>query len=279
MVRLKKEAIIVFFIIASLLMSLIFALTVKGFSLLEKKNIFEPSLLFCFTDTLSLELLKAIPSVIFINLGFCGMRFYREHLKQEKIKHEFQLKFLQEQITPHFMFNVLNHINTLMQEDVNLASTLLIRYSDILRYQLYNGRKELISLNQEMEFLKNFIEIEKVRWEDKLVVSCSWKIDDNEKEIPPLLFVNLIENAFKHVSRTSSEKGFITITFEQHKNELELMVINSKSIIHSQKNECSGLGLENTAERLDILYPGKYKLFKEETGTTYIVKLNIIALT
>lgn len=80
------------------------------------------------------------------------------------------------------MFNVLNHINILMQDNVPLASSLLEKYSDILRYQLYNGQKEFISLEQEIEFLQNYIAIENIRWEDKLTVSTEWEIEDGNTD-------------------------------------------------------------------------------------------------
>ena len=116
---------------------------------------------------------------------------------------ESQLKILQQQISPHFMFNVLNHINILMQEDINLASSLLIRYSKILRYQLDSDKNSKVSIGQEVQFLKDFIEIEKVRWGNELTINCSWKIEDNQKAFPALLLITFIENAFKHANSYS----------------------------------------------------------------------------
>ena len=100
------------------------------------------------------------------------------------------------------MFNVLNHINILMQDNVPLASSLLEKYSDILRYQLYNGQKEFISLEQEIEFLQNYIAIENIRWEDKLTVSTEWEIEDGNIGFPPLLLLTFIENAFSAILKT-----------------------------------------------------------------------------
>ena len=94
---------------------------------------------------------------------------------------EYQLRTLQHQVTPHFMFNVLNHIHILMQTDVDLASDLLIKYSEILRYQLYNGDKQKVTLEQDIQFLKDFIAVEEIRWGDKLVVTSSWKIEQPQR--------------------------------------------------------------------------------------------------
>lgn len=173
------------------------------------------------------------------------------------------------------MFNVLNHIHTLMQTDVELASSLLIKYSEILRYQLYNGDKEKVTLEQDIQFLKDFIAVEEVRWNDKLTVRCSWKVEDGTQEIPALLFITFIENAFKHVSKSGLEKGYIDIVFKQHGNVLELNVENSKSSIRSKKTSSNGLGLKNIKERLNILYFDKHELLIDETDSVYRVKVII----
>lgn len=263
------------FFLFSLLIGLIFFLCTQLFVFLEKKGYFSSTPLFAPEDYFYYNLLVFVTVGIFVNLCFCGLRFFEENLKMQKGILESQLHSLQKQITPHFMFNVLNHINILMQSDVDLASSLLIKYSDILRYQLYSGKREYILLEQEIEFLKNFIDVEKIRWEDKLLVSCSWKIENDKKEIPPLLFITFIENAFKHVSRTASENGYVKIDFEQSGNIIQSEVKNSKSVIPAKRNENSGLGLENVKKRLDILYRDSYELSTEETDTDSYVKLII----
>lgn len=270
----KMNVFIAQFIFLTVLVGLILTLILYGLRHFEQVGYFAPSELFPINYSFPAEFRDQILGVVVINLGFCGIRFYYEHAKLEKINHESQFRNLQQQITPHFMFNVLNHIDILMQEDVRLASSLLMKYSDILRYQLYNGNKAYIPLVQEIRFLKNYIDVEKIRWDDKLDVNCSWKIEDENKEIPSLLLIVFIENAFKHVSRTTTEKGYIDINFEQHSDKACLQVENSKSVIHSVKKD-SGLGLKNTRERLDILYRKNYELLIEETDTTYYSKLVI----
>lgn len=228
------------------------------------------------TDSKSLfiEFLFLIPSVLVINFGFCGLRFLYDHIKLQRIHLETQLQVLQSQINPHFMFNILNHIHILIQTNVDLASSLLLQYSDILRYQLYNGKNEFVKLEQEVQFLKNFIEIEKIRWGDKIDVSCTWEVEDACKEIPPLLFITFVENAFKHVSRSSSGLNYIKTNFVQKGNLICLDIENSKSDIPI-KNSGSGLGLENIKNRLDILYRNDYRLFIEDVYPVYHSKLEI----
>ena len=198
------------------------------------------------------------------------------HEQEEKRKSE--LKALQSQINPHFMFNVLNHIHTLMQTNVDLASSLLLQYSDMLRFQLYKGKGEKVELRDEIHFLQNFIEIEKIRWGKKIVVTTKWTTDQESLKIPPLLLVVFVENAFKFASRTISEQGFVTISFQQQSSALSLTVENSKPIdpIHANTNsQATGIGLENVKQRLNILYSENYRLDIQETKTTYYSKLNI----
>jgi LytS/YehU family sensor histidine kinase len=222
--------------------------------------------------------MSALPTPLLINLGFCGLRFYYEHTKLQQAHLRSQLHFLQEQINPHFMFNVLNNIHILMQKDLELASAQLVKYSDILRYQLYNGKNEWVALKEEIQFLKDVIEVEKMRWGHSLKVQTQWNIIDGEKVIPPLLLITFIENAFKHVSRSLSETGYINILAEQQEGQLYLEVVNSKSIKYPQQNKnavTSGIGLKNIKERLALLYPKKHNLIINETKERYSVQLYI----
>lgn len=261
-----------FFLITAII-ALFIPFILYGFLLLEKTGFFSPSELIINENSFLYEYINAFLVVLLMNFGFCGLRFYEVSLNLQKELIESKLNTLQGQITPHFMFNVLNHIHVLMESNVGLASSLLMKYSDILRYQLYNAKMESIPLSQEVDFLTNFIDVEMIRWEDNLDVNCSWKVEDKNKKIAPLLLITFIENAFKHVPRDDFERGFVTVDFYQEKNILCLEVQNSKSTVIGRKETNSGLGLVNTKKRLDILYPDKYELSIKETEKTYYLKL------
>lgn len=261
------------FLCVTSLTSLFTAFIFAGFRYLEKTGVFAPSYLFLDEVTLLIDFLVMLPGTFVISLAFCGLRFYYEHAQLEAVNHKLQFKTLQEQITPHFMFNVLNHIHILMQENVEMASFLLIKYSDILRYQLYQGQKEFILLKQEIQFLSDYIEVEKIRWENKLNVNYSRNIENENMEIPPLLLLIFIENAFKHASKSPDGKNYIHIHLSQTDNSLQLKIENSKT--EQIKRENSGLGLENVRKRLDILFPRNYSLVCHSTDTTYSTQLNI----
>lgn len=267
----------VWFLFLSLLLSFIYALIDQGFDVLLKNGMVAyPQTMSA--NSLLLQFMSALPTPLLINLGFCGLRFYYEHTKLQQAHLKSQLHFLQEQINPHFMFNVLNNIHILMQKDLELASAQLVRYSDILRYQLYNGKKDRVALKEEIQFLKDVIEVEKMRWGNALRVQTKWDITDGEKTIQPLLLITFIENAFKHVSRSLSEKGYIHVIAEQKDNHLYLEVVNSKSIKYPQQNKnalTSGIGLQNIKERLALLYPKKHSLSIHETKERYQIQLHI----
>lgn len=274
--RKKMDGFALKFILLSFVSASISTFVFGIFRYFEQIGIFLPSNLISTDDTLLSDFIDQLLTVFVVNTAFCGMRFYYEHNKLEKIHLESQLHTLQAQINPHFMFNVLNHIYYYVDKKDDLAAILLLKYTDILRYQLYSGKKECVCIEEEVGFLKNFIDIEKIRWEDKLDVNCSWTIQNLKTKFPPLLLIPLIENAFKHVSRSSNVKGYINILFEEKAETISLEVENSKSALPVEKGKNSGLGLENLINRLDILYGEKYRLIIQNSDNVYNSKLIIL---
>ncbi len=220
----------------------------------------------------------SIPAAILISSTACGLRFYQEHnviershaeLKQVHL--EAQIKILQDQINPHLMFNILNHIHILMQSDVKLASDLLVQFSDILRYQLYECNKEYVPLHLEIKYLKDLIAVEETRWGNELEVKSKWNIEDGQLQIVPLLLVPLIENAFKHVSRLPDQKRYVHLSCKQHNNQLNFKIENSYTEQYKMPSTNQGLGLENVKKRLEIQYPDKHKFNIHKTDSDFTV--------
>lgn len=245
------------------------------FNYLENQGVFPISRYFKLDRMPVYFLFVPISAGLLLNICICGIRFFLEYIKLQKTILEYQLQILQQQINPHFMFNVLNHIYILMKKDVELASDLLVNYSEVLRYQLYNGKLEYVALGEEIQFLKEVINVEKMRWGNELQVNCQWDIKNKEILVRPLIFISFVENAFKHVSRSISETGYINIICKQEENHIYLEIENSKSKQQAQKINGSGIGLKNTIERLSILYPNKHKLEIKENDQIYIIQLNI----
>ena len=226
--------------------------------------------------------LRTIPSALLIIGSTCGFQFYQQHYQMaqqhtllQQAHLEAQLRILQDQINPHLMFNVLNHLHILMKKDVDLAATLLVKFSDILRYQLYECNRETIALEKEVSYLKNLVSVEKIRWGDELLVNCIWNITNAKRDIVPLLLVPFVENAFKHVARLPSEKGFVRMSLSQEEELLTFTIENSNSPKPARKRDSSGLGLENVQKRLQILYPDQHDLQITHSNTLFKVVLVI----
>ncbi|MDU1890306.1 MAG: histidine kinase [Dysgonomonas sp.] len=272
----KWKAFIIQLIIFSIIVGGIFLFYLFLFNWFTKVGISEPTDYFNIEDYPWYFFTIFLSAGVLINVCFCCLQFYYAHYYLEKEHLESQLQVLKGQINPHFMFNVLNHINYYVEKKDDLASPLLLKYADILRYQLYSGKKDEVSIREEIQFLKDFVDIEKIRWEDKLDITCVWNMEDENRRVPPLLFIPLVENAFKHVYRGANSKGYINIIFEQHKRNICLEVENSKKTMQTNIiGENSGIGLDNLKNRLDILYNHNYKLSIKETETTYYSKLEI----
>lgn len=275
MERGKMKEFIFQFIVIWAVNSILITCLILFFAYLGKLELFSSYFIIDEDKSILPELLGSFVVSLLINFGFCGLRFYEQNLKLQKELVESQLQILQAQINPHFMFNVLNHVHVLIKKEPDLADSLLLQYTDILRYQLYNGKKESITIEQEVQFLKNFINVEKVRWKNKLDVHCTWSVQDNHMEFPPLLLITFIENAFKHVSRSSIKKGYVNIDFEQKGKTIRLEVENSDYEVKSPHKDDSGIGLINIKKRLDIIFPDKYSLEINRNNMTYSTKLII----
>lgn len=271
----KMRIFIFQFILTTLIISALISSLILLFSYLGESGILSSYFIMGEDNSIWREVFGSMLASALINFGFCGLRFYEQNLKLQKELVESQLQILQSQFNPHFMFNVLNHVHVLIRREPDLADSLLLQYTDILRYQLYNGKKDYITIEQEVQFLKNFIDVEKVRWKNKLDIHCSWSIEDGKMAFPPLLLITFIENAFKHVSRSSTEKGYVNVDFEQKGEMVRLEVENSDSGEKTVDQDNSGIGLINIRKRLDIIFPDKYKLETTSDDRKYSVKLII----
>lgn len=148
----KMDSFALQFILLSFISAILLTSVFGAFRYFEQIGTFPPSNLISTDDTLLSDFIDQLLTVFVVNIAFCGMRFYYEHNKLEKIHLESQLHTLQAQINPHFMFNVFNYIYYLVEKKDDLATTLLLKYTDVLRYQLYSGKKEYVCIEEEVEF-------------------------------------------------------------------------------------------------------------------------------
>ncbi len=226
----------------------------------------------------------SLPASFLINGSACGIKFYKEHGRIERdhillqqAHLENQLKLLQDQINPHLVFNIMNHIHILMNTDTQLADFLLMKFSDILRYQLYHCNQPLVPLDKEIEYLQNLVEVEKLRWGNELDVKATWNINNKKAEIAPLLLVPFIENAFKYVCRLPGHKGYVKISCTEENEKLFFYVENSYTdmTLYKKKDGAGGIGLQNVKKRLKLQYPDLYNLKIESDDQVYTVTLTL----
>lgn len=182
------------------------------------------------------------------------------HNQQQKLQMHFELENLKAQISPHFLFNTMNNFYGLAVENSKKLPGLMIRLSDLLRYSLYETKQEKVSLKDEINYLKNYIELEKIRLESNLDLEFTVDVENLEQyQIAPLLLIVFIENAFKHARNILNEPVFISIHLSVSEHGiLNLHVRNNFN--SNAKNDFvteKGIGLENAKKRLGVIYPGE----------------------
>ena len=189
----------------------------------------------------------------------------KQQLKEEHQKRtEAELEWLKNQLNPHFLFNTLNNISSLVQIDADKAQDAIAQLSDLMRYAMYETRRETVPIQGEVEFMRNYIELMKLRCSDKTEVNSQFSTLhsplstlNSQLEIAPLLFISLIENAFKH-GVSSSRPSKIDIRLEQQDDQLVFTCDNTNYPKDDADRSGSGIGIENTRRRLDLIYAGRY---------------------
>jgi len=201
----------------------------------------------------------------------------RREQELEKEKLETELKFLKYQFNPHFLFNSINSIFFLIHKNPDMASASLAKFSDLLRYQLYECNDLQIHLRKEIDYLENFIDLEKLRQNDNIEVKV--QIDQRypeQLEIAPFILMTFVENAFKHVSKDSDKQNWINIKLKTSPDILIFSVSNSVS--NNKSNDVvsyGGIGLKNVRRRLDLIYPEQYELDIQSSTESFEVILKL----
>lgn len=192
---------------------------------------------------------------------------------QEKATAE--LKFLKAQMNPHFLFNALNSVYFLIDKKNNEARNALHTFSEMLRYQLYETNGSRISVEKEINFLNQYVAVQRLRKNDNLNLEFNESIANRELCIEPLLLVPFVENAFKHLSHNcNGKKDIILITLEEKNNRLNFRIENTIDEVQTKYiNNEHGIGLNNVKRRLELLYPDKHDLHIEKKNEWYKVNL------
>ncbi len=221
-------------------------------------------------------------TVVIVLMGFfisTIARETREWYQQEKERKEMEkqqlmseLSFLKSQVNPHFLFNSLNGIYALAIKKSDKTPEAVLQLSDLMRHMLYESDREEVELDKEVEYLKNYIQLQKLRMPPEAQVSFEVEGDISRKMIAPMLFIPFIENAFKH--GVDADGATIGIKIQVKGNILTFDMMNRISKAKS-KDSSSGIGLANVRKRLDLLYGDKYHLDYKESNGNFVVHLQL----
>lgn len=198
---------------------------------------------------------------------------YREQ-KVQKEKVEVELQMLKTQINPHFLFNTLNSIYVLAMKKSDQTANTVMKLSDILDYILYKIDASRIPISTEIKIIENYIELEKIRFTNRVTLNFTSGFKSKDIQIPPMLIIPFIENAYKHGVAKSMEKSWINISIHETGQMLEIAISNSKSQ-NPTKSKTGGIGLANVKKRLEILFRDSYRLDISEKNNSYDVFLSI----
>lgn len=196
-----------------------------------------------------------------------------EKVKLEKENVAAQLLLLRNQVSPHFFMNTLNNIYSLIDSDAEKSKASVMRLSKLMRYLLYENQNEKTLLSREFDFIKNYIDLMKLRFIEDVEIRLKLPEVFTDVEIPVMLFFNYLENAFKH-GTSYQNKSLIEAIFEIENDYLIFICNNSKNVF-SEKDSNGGTGFENNRKRLNLIYQDRYNLLVNETDETFSVKLRI----
>ncbi len=211
-----------------------------------------------------------------MNIGiklYFKQRGDRKRLEQlEKENLEQQLEYLKYQINPHFLMNTLNNIHALVDIDPEKSKQTILELSKMMRFVLYEGNKQVVPLDREIAFLQNYIQLMKLRYTDKVKITVDVPKNLPNKEVPPLMFITFVENAFKH-GVSYRQASFIDIAISIEEDKLVFDCRNSR--IPKEDDKHGGVGLANVKKRLELIYGNRYTLDIKDEQDTYTVKLSL----
>lgn len=191
----------------------------------------------------------------------------KKELKQTELQH------LKSQVNPHFFFNTLNLLYGMMEKDKKKARDLILKLSDLMRYSIYDGQKDQVTIKEEIDYLKQYIELQKARFHKEIKISFDVNVENEHVKLMPLLFIILVENAFKHGAENLREGAFIDLAISTDEKGIHFLLKNNfdPDII----SEEGGIGLKNLKRRLELGYPRRHKFSERMNDGVYTAELTL----
>ena len=211
-----------------------------------------------------------IPIPVFIALWLFEQWKWLKSLQADKSKAE--LALLKTQVNPHFFFNTLNNLYALSIKNSDEAPGVILKLSEMMRYTIYEGKKDLVPLKAEIEYLQNYIDLHKIRYHKSVDIQFVHSIGKYET-ITPLLFIILLENAFKHGVDSLSDKAYIHMNLKSDEKSIHFSIENNFE--NSESNQEKGIGLDNLKQRLKLTYPKQHELIISQKESIFKVVLKI----
>ena len=224
------------------------------------------------------ELLRYLPYfIIAASMNLIKRQIIGEMEKKSIDLHqrEMELNTLKSQVNPHFLFNTLNNIYALTLSNSEKASEVVLQLAGLMRYQLESTRKDLVTLEEEIEFLTQYFELEKIRIGNKANLIFEINLDKYTLWIPPMILMTFVENAFKHGVNHDKSKSYIKISISSHGHSLKMTIENGKPENKYTKSNFGGFGLKNVERRLELLLPNKHEIHVEEDENKYTTIINL----
>jgi two-component system, LytTR family, sensor kinase len=221
--------------------------------------------------------------VVILLFGFLGglFQFFTDWFKKNKLKTELERKnyesnfaLLRSQINPHFLFNTLHNIDTLIHDNQDKASKSLVKLSDIMRYMLKEAKLDFVELDKEIEYLESYLSLERLRMKNEKFLDFSISGDSKGIKVAPMIMIPFVENAFKHCVDSSNENGIVIKIMIENK-KLIFVCENQYDKTETDKDKAHGIGLETVKKRLDLIYKNKHKLSIISEDSVFKVNLEL----
>jgi LytS/YehU family sensor histidine kinase len=190
----------------------------------------------------------------------------------EKEKSATELSLLKQQINPHFFFNTLNNLYALSIKKDEATPEVILQLSELMRYVIYKGKEESVKLEEEVKYIEDYVRLQQIRLHKKLDYQFDKTIDDPTLKVPPLLFILLVENAFKHGVEPAEEDCYLKIKLESNEKSLVFTCENS---VEENEEEEAGIGLQNLKRRLELRFPNRHDLSITERVNSFLVELKL----
>lgn len=204
-----------------------------------------------------------------------GRKRERENAQKQSEQLNSEMKFLKSQINPHFLFNALNNIYALTLTGSDRSSDMILKLSHMLRYILYECNEPTVILENEWDYIQNYIEFQKLKSQDDLNIKLHFDNQMPKSTLIPMLLIPFVENAFKHSKVEDVKNGWIQIHLNNQPEEVIFQIENSVPSMNHQKDNVRGIGLENVKRRLELGYPNSYDLIINDSPSIFSVVLRI----